>query len=143
MPEMLKEDKITSVITLLAAVIILGITIVINILYKPLIGFYLVSCFLLFLESDLIFPCKGKKIADDCYVMRYHKDHFIVTLNNHKIYITGERFSGDFDQIIYREVSPQWLPPYENEPVSDEDYEYVLNAVLKFLTKKKEKGVIR
>lgn len=142
MPEMLKEDRITSIITLLATIIVLGITIVINILYKPFIGFYLVSIFLLFICSDSIFPPKGRKISDNCYVMIYHIDHFIVTLNGRKIWIKGKRFRGDPDQIIYREESPKWLPPNENEPVLNDDYEFALNAIVKFEQKSRRECII-
>ncbi len=143
MPEMLKEDRATSIITFLSAVIVLFIAVVINILYKPFVGFYLVSFFLLFTCSDLIFSLKGRKISSNCYVMPYHNDHFIVTLNKHKIYITGERRRGDPDQIIYREQSPKWLPPYENEPVASEDYEFVFNAIVKFEQKSSRECIIK
>jgi hypothetical protein len=143
MPEMLKEDKVTSVINILVAIIILGITIVVNIFYKPLVGFYLVSCFLLLVGSSVIFPPKGRKIEKNCYVMRYHRDHFIVTLNDHKIYIMGERFVNNSDaQIIFKEDEPRWLPPYESDPVSEKDYDYIFNAILKFLEKQKAQGII-
>lgn len=143
MPEMLKEDRITSIITLLASLVVLGITIVINILYKPFIGFYLVSIFLLFMCSDLIFPIKGRKISDNCYVMIYHIDHFIVTLNGRKIWIKGKRLRGDPDQIIYREESPKWLPPHENDSVSNDDYEFALNAIVKFEQKNRRECIIK
>lgn len=142
MPEMLKEDRITSIITLLSAVIVLCITIIINILYKPFIGFYLVSIFLLFLCSDLIFPQKGRKISNNCYVMIYHIDHFIVTLNGRKILIKGKRLRGNPDQIIYREELPKWLAPHENEAVSNDDYKFALNAILKFEQKSKRECII-
>lgn len=143
MPEMLKEDRITSIITLLAAIIVLGITIVINILYKPFIGFYLVSVFLLLLCSDLILSAKGRKISDNCYVMIYHVDHFIVTLNDRKIWIKGKRLRGDPDQIIYREESPEWLPPHENDPVSNDDYKFALNAIVEFEQKSRRECIIK
>ncbi len=142
-PGMFKEDKITSIITLLSAIIVLCITIVINILYKPFIGFYLVSIFLLFMCSDLISPPKGRKISNNCYVMIYHIDHFIVTLNSRKILIKGKRLRGDPDQIIYREKFPKWLPPHENEPMSDDDYVFAFNAILKFEQKSKRECIIK
>jgi hypothetical protein len=143
MPGMLKEDKITSIIVLLTVIIILIITIAINIYYKPFIGFYLVLFLLLFLESDLIIHIKGRKISENCYVMRYHRDHFIVTLNDRRAYIIGDRFGEDSQQIIYKETSPKWLPPHENELIAEQDYDYILNAVMKFLSKIKKEGVIK
>ena len=142
MPEMLKQDKVTSLIHLLTGIVLSSITIIINIFFKPLIGLYLISFFLLIMGSSLFFPPKGRKIGENCYVMIYHIDHFIVTLNNHKIWIKGKRLRGNPDQIIYKEQSPKWLPPYENEPVPEKDYEYMLNAVLKFLEKIKKQGEI-
>lgn len=142
MPDMLKEDKITSAIHLLTGIVILIIAIIINVLLKPLIGFYVVSVFLLIMGSSLFFPPKGKKISENCYVMPYHIDHFIVTLNDHKIFIRGKYLRGNPDQIIYKEQSPKWLPPYEKEPVLEQDYEYMLKAILKFLEKLKKQGII-
>ena len=143
MPAMLKQDRHTSIINLMVAIVLLGITAFIHIIYKPFIGFYLVSIVLLLMCSDLIFPHKGRKISDNCYVMPYHFDHFIVTLRGRKIWIKGKRLRGDPDQIIYREESPKWLPPHENDTVSKEDYEYTLNSILKFLEKIKKEGMIK
>lgn len=142
MPDMLKEDKATSIIVLLTGIVILSITIAINIFYKPLLVFYLISFFLFIMGSSIIFPLKGKKIDENCYVMIYHIDNFIVTLHDHKIFIKGQRLRGNPDQIIYKEDSPKWLPPHENEPVSEKDYEYMLKAILEFLEKLKKQGVI-
>ncbi|MFH1230490.1 MAG: Imm74 family immunity protein [Planctomycetota bacterium] len=140
---MLKEDRLTSAVFLITAIFLLGITIIIHISDKPLFGFYLVSFFFLAIGSAAIFPPKGRKITKNCYVMIFHRDHFIVTLNGHKIYIRGERLRGNPDQIIYKEQFPKWLPPHESEPVSKQNYEYILNAVLKFLEKIKKQGVIK
>jgi hypothetical protein len=137
MPDMLKEDKATSIIFLLTGVVLLSITIFFNLFYNPFLGCYLISFFVLIIGSSSIFPPKGKKIAENCYVMIYHIHNFIVTLNGHKIFIKGKRLRGNPDQIIYKEASPKWLPPHENDPVSREDYEYMLKAILKFLRKKK------
>lgn len=143
MPDMLKEDKITSFIYLLAGLTLLSITIIINIFFRPLITFYVISFFMFIIGSSVIFPPKGRKISQNCYVMPYHKDHFIVTLNDHKIYIKGEYRRGNPDQIIYKEQLPKWLPPYENELVSEKDYDYMLNAILKFLEKLGKQAVIK
>lgn len=143
-PDLLKEMRIYSAFFLFSAIILLSITIAINVYYRPLIGFYLVSSFYLVLGSNAIFPSKGKKIINNCWVAPFQRDDFIVTLNERSILIRGERLrGGNPDQIIYKEASPKWLPPYENEPVSEKDYEFMLQAIIKFLEKIKKQGVIR
>lgn len=142
MSEMLKEDKAISFIVLIEGIILLSVTIIINLIFKPLIGFYFVSFFSLAMGSSFFFPPKGRKISENCYVMRYHIDDFIVTLNDHKIWIQGNRLMGKPSQIIYREQAPKWLPPYEREPLSEKDYEYALEAIIKFLKKIRKQGKI-
>ena len=143
MSEMLKEDRAISFIVLLEGIILLSVTIIINLFFMPLIGFYFVSFFSLAMGSSFFFPPKGRKISENCYVMIYHIDDFIVTLNDHKLLISGERLKGKYDHIIYKENMPKWLPPHEEEPVSDKDYKFILDAVLKFLAKQRRRGVIQ
>ena len=64
--------------------------------------------------------------------MIFHKDNFIVTLNNRKIFVQGRRLRGSPDQLIFKEQSPSWLPPHEKESITENEYEYILAAVLKF-----------
>lgn len=142
--DIIREMRIGAVIILLTALVLLSLTIIINILYKPLPGFYLVSLFLLYLGKNAIFPSKGRKIIENCWVAPFLRDDFIVTLNDRSILIRGENLDRDRpDQVIFKETSPKWLPPHQNEIVSEKDYEYVLNAVLKFLEKSKKQGVIK
>lgn len=139
----LKDNKIASIIFLLTAIIIFSITVITNIFYKPLPGFYFISFFFLIVGLSAIFPSKGRKIAENCWVSISQRDNFLVTLNNHKILITGEMLGGKPDHVIYKEDSPKWLAPHENEPVSKSDYEYILKAILDFLEKHKRQGVIQ
>lgn len=135
-PDLLKEMRIGALIILLTAIVLLATAIIINIFYKPLPGFYLVSLFLFYLGKNAIFPSKGRKIAENCWVAPFLRDDFIVTLNNMSILIKGENFERtSSNQVIIREDSPKWLPPHESEPMSKEDYEYILNAVLIFLSR--------
>lgn len=141
-PDLLKEMRIVAAFFLLSAIILLIITIALNVFYKPLIGFYLVSVFYLFLGFNAICPSKGRKIAENCWVAPHEGRNFIVTLNNHAILIRGDWFRGNPDHVIYKEDSPKWLPPHESEFVSEKDYVYMLKAILKFLDKLKKQGVI-
>lgn len=145
-PDVMRGDREISAIFLLTAIVFLGITIIVNFLYKPLIGFYLFSFFLFIMGLSAIFPNfkpKGKKIEDNCWVSPFQIDNFVVTLNDHKILIAGERLGGKPDHVIYKEGSPKWLPPHESELVSEKDYEYMLKAVLKFLDKFRSQGAIQ
>jgi hypothetical protein len=140
--EILEEERQTEMIFLLAGGAFFVTTIIINLFSESLVGFYLSAILLIWLGSNAFFPTKGKRIFEDCWVYPIHKDNFIITFNNHKILIKGERLRGKPDQVIYKEVSPKWLPPHENEPVSEKDYAYMLNAILKFLEKNRLQGVI-
>lgn len=141
--DVLEEIKLTATIILFAGLAFLCVTIVLHIFYGLLPGFYLSSILFLFLGSDAIFPSKGRKITNNCWVTRWHKNDFIVTLNDHKMLISGERLGGKPGHVIYKENSPKWLPPHENEAVLKEEYEYILNAVLKFLKKVRSQGAIQ
>jgi hypothetical protein len=142
-PDLLKEIRIVSAFFLLSAIILLIITIIINLFYKSLLGFYLVSAFYLFLGFNAICPSKGRKITENCWVAPHEGRHFIVTLKDRAILIRGDWFRGNSDHMILREQSPKWLPPHEDDSISEQDYEYMLNAILKFLAKSKKEGVIK
>ncbi len=143
--EILKEGMLTAKIIFFEGLAMLGVTIIINIYFMPLIGFYLSSFFIIYLGSAAItnkYP-KGKKIFEDCWVISCQRDAFIVTLNDHKILIDGERIQDKYDHVIYKEGSPKWLPPHESDSVTEKDYEYMLTAVLKFLATHRRLGVIK
>lgn len=143
--DILKEGMFTAKIIFLTGLVMLGVTIIINVYFMPLIGFYLSSFFTIYLGSSAVthkYP-KGRKIFENCWVTSCQIDAFIVTLNDHKILIDGERLHGKYDHVIYKEASPKWLPPHESDPVSGKDYEYMLQAVLKFLAKHRRYGVIQ
>lgn len=143
-PDIMREMRIGAGIILLTAIVLFSLTITINIFYKPLLGFYLVSLFLLYLGKNAIYPSKGRKITENCWVAPFQRDDFIVTLSDRSILIRGQHFDKSrYDQVILKESSPKWLPPHENEPVSEEDYTYMLNAVLTFLARNKKEGKIR
>ncbi len=142
-PDILIEGKMMDKINLLTGIAMLVVTIIINIFFMLLTGFYLSSILLITMSLHLIVPSKGKKITDNCWVTFSIIGNFIVTLNDHKILIDGERLRGKYDHVIYKEDSPKWLPPHESDLVSGEDYEYMLQAVLKFLEKNRSHGVIQ
>lgn len=137
--DILKESKRITIIIILTGITLLSITILINIFFTSLIGFYLTSFFLLFFA---IFPSKGRRITENCWVSPSERDDFLVTLNDRKILIKGERLRGKPDHAIYADDSPKWLPPYESELVPEKDYVYMLKAILNFLQKLKKDGVI-
>jgi len=138
--DIIKKGKVTGRIILLTGLSILCLTIIINMIYMPLIGFYLSSAFLIYLGKGAFIYPKGKKIYENCWVTPFERDNFIVTLNDHKILIAGERLRGNPGQVIYAENSSKWLPPHDDDPVSAKDYEFMLKAILAFL---KNDGVIQ
>lgn len=145
MSNVLEEEMFTAKIIFLSGLAMLGTTVIINIFFMPIIGFYLSSFFTIYLGSSAAthkYP-KGKKIFGNCWVTSCQRDDFIVTLNDHKILIPGELLRGKYDHVIYKEASPKWLPPHESDPVLEKDYEYMLNAVLKFLAKHRRYGVVQ
>jgi hypothetical protein len=141
--DLLKEIRIVDTFLLLSACVLLIITITVNIFYKPLVGFYLVSALFLFLGSNVIIPAKGRKIADNCWVAPHEGRNFIVTLNDHAILIKGNWIKGKPEHIIFRDNSPRWLPPHAKELVSSNDYEYILTAIVKYLKKHNQHGKIQ
>jgi hypothetical protein len=59
----------------------------------------------------------------------------VVACGDRKVKFYMERLRGKPDRVIYKEDEPRWLAPYENKPISDEQYQFVLNALVKHFEK--------
>lgn len=46
-----------------------------------------------------------------------------------------ERLRGKPDRVIYKGADPKWLPPHENESISEEQDKFILNALVKHFEK--------
>ena len=73
----------------------------------------------------------GYKIAEDCYLSALSKDELVVLSGNHKVKIYMERLKGKPDRVLYLDEKRKWLPPHENESITEEQYQFIINAVAK------------
>ncbi len=73
----------------------------------------------------------GQKIAENCYLDVISKDELVVTYGNRKVKISMERLKGKPDRVIYSDKLKSWLPPHENDPLSEELYQFILNMIVK------------
>ncbi len=74
----------------------------------------------------------GYKIADDCYIAGGGRDELIVEFKGKKLQISMERLAGGKpNRVIYPSKDRKWLPPHEHEAVSDVDYHFIIDAVVK------------
>jgi hypothetical protein len=73
----------------------------------------------------------GYRIADDCYIAGGGRDELIVELKSKKIRITYESLPGKPSMLIYPSKDRKWLPPHEHQAVSDADYHFIIDAVVK------------
>jgi len=46
-----------------------------------------------------------------------------------------ERLRGKPDRVIYKGADPKWLSPHESESISEEQYKFILNALVKHFEK--------
>ena len=77
----------------------------------------------------------GYKIAENCYLVSGTRDELVVACGDHKVKFYMERLRGKPDRIIYKGAEKKWIPPHENKPISDEQYQFVLNALVKHFEK--------
>ena len=74
----------------------------------------------------------GYEITDDLYLSSPSKDEFVITdANNRKLKIYFECLAGLPDIVLYKSDNIRYLPPYENEIISEQQYQYIINAVIK------------
>ena len=59
----------------------------------------------------------------------------VVACGDHKVKFYMERLVGKPDRIIYKAAGKKWISPHENEPISDEQYQFVLSALVKHFEK--------
>ena len=73
----------------------------------------------------------GYKIADDCYIAGGTRDSIIIKFKNRKIEIFMERQPGKPSMLIYPSKNRKWLPPHQHDPVSDIDYHFIIDTLVK------------
>ena len=73
----------------------------------------------------------GYEIADNCYLVSGGRDGLVVSCGDRKARVYMERLRGKPDRVIYKDAEPKWLPPYENERISNEQYSFILKALVK------------
>ncbi len=77
---------------------------------------------------------KGVQIGDACYIAPRGRDEFIVEYKGKKIILYAE-MGVNPDRVIYKSKNKYWLPPFENDNISANDYDYIVNALVRFLKK--------
>lgn len=77
----------------------------------------------------------GKEIEKDLYIKPESRDTFIATFQNHKMRIYIERLSGKPNRIVYKTKEKKWLPPFDHELISEEQNEFIINALVNHLKK--------
>ena len=73
----------------------------------------------------------GYKISDDCYLCGGSRDYDVVKFKGRKIEIFMERQPGKPSIFIYPSKDRKWLPPYEDDPISDADYNFIIDVIVK------------
>jgi len=73
----------------------------------------------------------GYKIDENLYLSAPSKDELVVTYGKRKTKIYMEILSGKPDRIIYIDKGAKWLPPYENEPMSEQEYQFIIDAIVR------------
>lgn len=73
----------------------------------------------------------GYKIGEDLYLTSPSKDELIVANKNRKLKIYFERFPSKPDRVLYKSDEINYLPPHDDEVVTEKEYQYILNAVVK------------
>jgi len=75
-------------------------------------------------------------IADNCYLIGGSRDDFVVACGDHKVKIYIEHLSGKPHKlIIYKDADKKWLEPHENESISVEQHQFILDALVKHFEK--------
>ena len=74
---------------------------------------------------------QGLKIAEDCYLVGGTRDSVIIKFKGRRIEVFMERLPGKPSRLIYPSKQRRWLPPHGSEPVTDAEYEYIIDAVAK------------
>jgi len=74
---------------------------------------------------------QGYKIADECYLAGGTRDSDVIRFKDRKIEIFMERQPGKPSMLIYPSQNRRWLPPHQHDPVSDEDYKFIIGVVVR------------
>lgn len=74
----------------------------------------------------------GYEIADGLYLSSPSKNEFVIRdRNNRKLKIYYERLAGKPDRVVYKSDEIKFLPPYNNDVVSDQHYQEIIDAIIK------------
>lgn len=77
----------------------------------------------------------GVEIEQNLYLKTESRDSYVATYRGRRIKVYTEMLSGKPNRIVYSERRKKWLPPHEIEPVSDADYTFIIDAVVKHFEK--------
>ncbi len=78
----------------------------------------------------------GYRIAENCYLISGTRDELFVACGDRKVKFEMEYLRGKPDRIIiYKRAGEKWLPPHETESISDDQYQFILNALVQHFEK--------
>ena len=75
----------------------------------------------------------GYKIADNCYLVSGGRDELVVACGDHKVKFYMGR--GKRHRITYKDANKKWIAPYEYESISDDQYQFILDALARHFEK--------
>lgn len=73
------------------------------------------------------------ELEDGSNLKRIARDGYEYSEGDHSLIVQVEVQSGKPDVIIYSSTIDKWLPPYEDEPLSQSKHEEILQKVIKHL----------
>lgn len=77
----------------------------------------------------------GKEIEKGLFVQPESRDTFIASFQDRSMRIYVERLSGRPNRIVYKNRGKNWLPPHDHELISEEQNEFIINALVNYLKK--------
>ncbi len=72
-------------------------------------------------------------LEDGSRIRRIARDGYEYSEGDHSLIIQVEVQSGKPEVILYSSTIDQWLPPYEDEPISPSKHDEILQKITKFL----------
>ena len=72
------------------------------------------------------------KIDESCSVIRWGRDEYKYLEGGRALMFQAEMLSGYPQRVIYSRTIKQWLPPHENEIITDEKRKEILQRVCKY-----------
>ena len=78
----------------------------------------------------------GYKIGDDCYISGGSRHEMIIRYKDRKLGLMIEASPGKPSLIFYLRRHEKWLPPHENDTLSEEQYQFIVNLVVRHFQRK-------